>query len=376
MNLVRSLSIGAVVGLALWPLIAIAGCCPNGLYELATPAPEVRLPADEAPHCFGGGEWWYYTGELRSADGRAFGVETVIFHVPRLPFLATVGDVWFAHYAVLDEASGNFTYEQTRALGTATGHSDGQADGNHAGQPNVGFELSTALIQMSGGDGEDHITAAMSDGDFGLDLAVTDLRGPILHGGTGYVPYGPRNRAFYYSRPRMAAAGTLTVAGQPQAVTGELWFDRQWGLALVQPNVRWDWFSLRLADGTEIMLFHFRDAQAPVFFGTWIPASGDPVTLSAGDFQITTAATWTSPATGVTYGTEWNVSVAPPDADVAPLDLVVAAVADNQEFDARASTFNIYWEGLCRITGTQAGQPVSGLAYVEQVADPPPASPP
>ncbi len=55
------------------------GCCPDALYELAAPAPHVRLPIDEAPHCFGGGEWWYYTGQLRTDDGRGVGVETVIF---------------------------------------------------------------------------------------------------------------------------------------------------------------------------------------------------------------------------------------------------------------------------------------------------------
>ena len=102
-------------------LLLLPACCPDALYELTTAAPQVRLPADEAPHCFGGGEWWYYTGELHTDDGRGFGVETVIFHVPRLPFLASIGDVWFAHYSVLDETTGEFVYDQTRGRGHLAG---------------------------------------------------------------------------------------------------------------------------------------------------------------------------------------------------------------------------------------------------------------
>lgn len=40
-----------------------AACCPDTFYELLAPAPTVRLPEDEEPHC-SGGEWWYYTGNV------------------------------------------------------------------------------------------------------------------------------------------------------------------------------------------------------------------------------------------------------------------------------------------------------------------------
>ena len=50
----------------------------------------MRLDVDESPHDFGGGEWWYYTGRVTDEDGRGYGIEAVIFHVPRLPFLLFV----------------------------------------------------------------------------------------------------------------------------------------------------------------------------------------------------------------------------------------------------------------------------------------------
>jgi hypothetical protein len=40
-------------------------------------------------------------------------------------------------------------------------------------------------------------------------------------------------------------------------------------------------------------------------------------------------------------------------------------VATDQELDVRATTVNIYWEGLCTVTGTHAAQPVAGFAFVE-----------
>ena len=45
--------------------------------------------------------------------------------------------------------------------------------------------------------------------------------------------------------------------------------------------------------------------------------------------------------------------------------MTVTAIADDQELDVRASTFNVYWEGLCDIDGTRAGQPIAGHAYIE-----------
>ncbi len=51
--------------------------------------------------------------------------------------------------------------------------------------------------------------------------------------------------------------------------------------------------------------------------------------------------------------------------------MAVSATALDQEIDARTTTFNVYWEGLCTVEGTQAGDPISGDAYVELTNYPP-----
>ena len=58
----------------------------------------------------------------------------------------------------------------------------------------------------------------------------------------------------------MRASGTLRVGGRTVAVTGESWFDHQWGDYAFDPRAfNWDWFSCRFDDGTELMGYQFRD---------------------------------------------------------------------------------------------------------------------
>jgi predicted secreted hydrolase len=338
--------------LCAWLSLAVAapmgGCCREVWYEILTPEPAVRLPQDEASHCYGG-EWWYYTGRLTSQEGRGYGIEAVIFHDPHVPVLSWI-EGWVAHFAILNETTGLFHYDQARFLGPAGAES---AVGH-------GFDLFTPLVQMSGGNGQDHLRATMSDSAYSIDLTVEDERGPIFHGKGGYVPFGRDGQSFYYSRPRMHASGILTIEGEPRQVEGNLWFDRQWGRDLRNPWVPWDWFSLRLDDGTHVMLFVFRSTDPPVALGTYIPDAGEPHELAPQDFIITPVSFWTSPHSGGTYPVSWDIEIA-----LHNLFVAVTAVAKDQELDARASTLNVYWEGLCTVTGTRDEQPVEGTAYVE-----------
>jgi len=315
------------------------------VYEAQATDPQVRLPADEAPHCYGA-EWWYYSGRLAADNGAAFGVHAAIFHVPRIALFG-LSDAWIAHYAVLDDRTGTFTYGQIRDFGPAQ---DEFTD--------AGFALTSPIVQMRGGSGYDRVQAQMSDGRFAMDVTLTDERGPVLHGTNGYVPIGEGGYSFYYSRPRMAATGSLVFDGSPHAVNGELWFDRQWGRDLTDPWLRWNWFSVRLADGADIMLYEF--PESGLALGTVILKTGEPQPLSQGDFTIRPQTYWTSTRTRATYPVSWIVEVRP-----AQLILTISANFDNQEIDARPTTLNVYWEGLCTVTGTQNGHSAEGIAYVE-----------
>jgi predicted secreted hydrolase len=333
-----------------------AGCidpamlCPDALYETSQSAPGVRLPRDEAPHCYGGVEWWYYTGRLMADDGSAYGIHAVVFHLPREP-LIHLTDVWAAHYAVLDVDQGNFAYDQTAILGPSPDRSTADR----------GFEVDARIVQLRGLDGADELNAAFEDQRFALALTLNDRGGAVPHRGSGYAPYGSEAWSFYYSRPKMAATGTLRIGGSTKQVTGDFWFDRQWGLALNNPLQPWDWFSIRLDDGRRFMLYLFPGETSLLALGTYVPMSGSPAELSGEDFTITPRSTWTSPRTGDAYDVAWTI-----DFPLQGLELEVVAVQADQELDARRTTLNTYWEGLCAVNGQERGVAVTGYAYVEQ----------
>jgi predicted secreted hydrolase len=95
--------------------------------------------------------------------------------------------------------------------------------------------------------------------------------------------------------------------------------------------------------------------------GTYVPARGEPLPLDRDHFSVEPRSFWASPHTGIVYETSWAVQI-----PSLGLDLSVDAVHPDQELDARGTTLNVYWEGLCTVVGSREGQPVTGDAYVEQ----------
>jgi len=309
-----------------------------------TPAvnPPVTFPKDEAPHD-DLTEWWYYTGHLASADGRRWGFELVTFQIQR----ATLQPYYVAHFAVTDRQRGMFHYEERQTQGAQA-------------QPPEGFALDVAGWQMRGLLGDDRLQAAMAG--YGVDLRLTTRRPPVLHDG-GLVTFGPAGDSYYYSRTRMEVAGTIDDRGERVPVTGLAWFDKQWGNFLVMGG-GWDWFSMQLDDGSDLMLNLIRDpaGQTTIAYGTYVAPDGAFRHLTAGQFEVSALGTWSSPATGITYPSGWRATVREP-----ALDLRITPVILDQELDTRRSTSLAYWEGAQTIVGTANGRPIAGQGYVELV---------
>ena len=311
---------------------------------IPTPAafPPVTFPKDEAPHN-DLTEWWYYTGHLEAADGRRWGFELVTFQVLR----ATLQPHYVAHFAVTDQQRGQFHYE------------DRQSQGSQA-QPPEGFAFDVGGWTMRGLLGNDHLQAAMSG--YAVDLALTTRRPPVLHDG-GLVTFGPAGDSYYYSRTRMELAGTVDDHGERIPVTGLAGFDKQWGNFLVMGG-GWDWFSIQLEDGTDLMLNLIRNAagQTTIVYGTYVAPDGSFRHLQGNAFEVSALGRWTSPHTGTTYPSGWRATVREP-----ALDLRITPVIPDQELDTRRSTSMIYWEGAQTVVGTSRGQPIAGQGYVELV---------
>src|SRR5690606_8467032 len=144
--------------------------------------------------------------------------------------------------------------------------------------------------------GEDAINADTDE--YAINLRLSATRPPALHGGTGYVDFGPSGGSYYYSRTRMEARGTLFVEGEALAVTGEAWFDHQWGNFIAVGGGGWDWFSTHLDNGDDltISLVHAADRSLVMSYGTLVRADGTVVDLTAVDIDVRATDTWTSPA--------------------------------------------------------------------------------
>lgn len=316
------------------------------------PLPPVTFPQDEAPHQ-DLTEWWYYTGHLHGVDAQGrthtYGFELVFFQTLR----GQLPPYYAAHFAISDITAGQFHYDQRASFATTAALP--------AAGATTGFALALGGWTIRGLNGHDQLSATMSD--YSIQLALTDaLPHAILHNGNGVISYGAAGFSYYYSRPLMAVAGTLSDHGATLSVTGQAWMDHQWGNFVSLAGSGWDWYSIQLANHTEYMLYVIRDAQKrPIAtFGTAVAADGSASEIPP--TQITSQATgsWTSPQTGGVYPSGWKLSL-----PAQQVSLTLTPLLRDQELVTTQSTGVAYWEGAVSISGTAAGQPVTGEGYVE-----------
>jgi predicted secreted hydrolase len=137
--------------------------------------------------------------------------------------------------------------------------------------------------------------------------------------------------------------------------------DKEFGSSqLGEGQVGWDWFSLQLGDGRELMLYLLRDRAGRTDFGhgTLVSRDGAPRYLAADDFAVRATGRWTSRASGADYPAGWIVEV--PGAD---LRLEVTPELDDQENRSELVRDLAYWEGAVVVRGP-GGAP-AGRGYVE-----------
>ncbi|MBN1945141.1 MAG: hypothetical protein JW797_05660 [Bradymonadales bacterium] len=302
--------------------------------------PPIELPWDESPHS-SMIEWWYYTGTLTTPAEDLYGFELVTFQGISGRIVAYIG-----HFAVTDLATQSFH------LATRIGTED-QRDAAE-----VGFLLDVDGWTMSGHDGHDQISADL-DG-YAIDLQLEAVKPAVMQYGDGVMQIGSQEPFYYYSYTRMEVTGTLTLGEEPVEVTGEAWMDHQWG-DMGQDYEGWDWYSLRLDDQTEVMVFVVRGNLGQDFVGgTFIRADGSYQELDPEQIGIEVLGQWESPHTGGVYPAGWTLTI--PSIDlVATIDPML----DDQEFHHPMMVTPIYWEGLCDVDATRGGEPVGGYAYVE-----------
>jgi predicted secreted hydrolase len=97
--------------------------------------------------------------------------------------------------------------------------------------------------------------------EFALDLELTPERPPVIHGrdGVSQKSAGLGNASHYYSFTRLATRGRLVLGADTLAVEGLSWMDHEFGSDQMRnTHTGWDWFSVQLADGRDLMLYRLR----------------------------------------------------------------------------------------------------------------------
>ena len=328
-------------------------------YAHAIEPRDFRFPADHGPHPDFRTEWWYYTGNLETAEGRRFGFQLTFFRsalAPEMPARESAWatrQAWLAHFTVSDVNGGRFHSFERWSRG-AIGLAGAQAEPFRVWVKDWRAE---AVREQA-----PPIHLAAAEGDVGIDLVLQPGKPPVLQGDRGLSRKSAEagNASYYYSLTRMPTAGTVRLGGERFAVTGLAWMDREWSTSsLGRDQVGWDWFALQLSDGSELMLYLLRrqDGTAdPASSGTVVAPTGGARHLRLADFQIEGSGEWRSPRSGARYPAEWRVRIPSEE-----LDLEVRPLLADQELDV---SFR-YWEGAVEIAGTRRGRPVRGRGYVE-----------
>jgi len=330
-------------------------------FERAYQPRPFSFPLDHGPHPDFRDEWWYVTGNLDGPEGRRFGFQITFFRhglkrgQPARASRWGTQDGAMAHFAITDVAAGRYTSFQ-RISRAAVGLAGAQAEP-------FKVWLDDWAIEAAPGGGFPWRFKARQDG-VELALELSPKKPPVLNGdhGLSHKSAEPGNASYYYSITRMAAQGTLKLPGQrlgqAMPVRGLAWLDREWSTSmLADSQAGWDWFSLQLDDGTDLMFYRLRDKNGqddPASSGTRVAADGTYAPLAREDVDIQAWDSWESPAGG-RYPAGWRLRIKP-----GQRELEIRPVLADQEFrhDAR------YWEGAVDVIDRATGRP-AGRGYVE-----------
>lgn len=338
-------------------IAALSGTDTEG-YSIADEPIEFVFPDDHGAHYDFRNEWWYFTGNLYDQNGRRFGYQLTFFRIAISPVDAdresewATSQIYMAHFTITDVESGQFyCFERLNrgALGIA-------------GFAEEGFGLNVEDWSITGvGDGDFPWQLYAEEDGIVLSIEVNPLKDIVLQGDNGLSrkSLDGSNASYYYSITRLATEGYIEIGGERYNVSGNSWLDREWSTsALSQEQGGWDWFSMQLDDGTDIVYFQLRyedGSPYPYNEGLIIDTEGNVVKLGTGDIKLTVIETWHSPLGG-DYPVEWQAEIVPLGKTV-----IISAVFPEQELDLSSR----YWEGAVNIYSEDDPTEVIGTGYME-----------
>lgn len=326
----------------------------------------ITLPQDFGAHPQLQTEWWYLTGwlsEHKQAEADpAFGFQLTFFrsatrHDRNNPSQFAPQQLILAHAALTDVREQRYHVAQKRARAGF--------DLAFAKVGNTDLKLDNWQLQRTS---ENAYSATLAGDAFQLRLQLQTSQPLLLQGEAGEPGLsrkGPEPAQFshYYSEPQLITHAQLQLGTKAtQNLSGKAWLDHEWANQVVPPDASgWDWIGINFNDGSALMAFQMRAKNGTAIWAQALLRSPTGQIQRYGPDQVRfrQIRTWQSPRTGTRYPVAQELRLT--------LDGMVSIwqtepFNPDQELDARATTGNIYWEGLIRL---RTPSHTIGLGYLE-----------
>ena len=291
-----------------------------------------KFPEDHGPHPNYKSEWWYFTGNLTAEDNREFGYQFTIFRqgigkgLENIESVFSSKEVYLLHFVITDIENGSvYSYENfARADDTLFAG---------ANSKEVWIDSSKVTI------GPEKWEIFGKGNDFSLDLDLLPFSEIILQGDNGYSRKGQSsfNASYYYTIPRWKSSGEVCIKNKRcYQVTGLSWLDREFSTsALDTGQVGWDWFSIQLETGENLMLYQMRrdDGSIDVHSHGYFQSIDTKKSLGTEDYSLKPLS-FKRQKSGALVPVKWQVKVL-------EKEFIVQAKLEDHELPFSIS----YWEG-------------------------------
>jgi predicted secreted hydrolase len=351
-----------------------------GDFEQPTKDPVIIFEQAQAPHKNFQQEWWYLTANLTTESGDELAAQWTLFR------RAVEDKHWyFAHAALADANQHQSAFRSGREeLGNVEittqpfkavidswqwQSTQGLLPANlRYGNANIDQPLASSSKRQPLAN-KSIVQQPMSDKPIVVALAEQVQRWQVnlnlsldeaLIGKTPYFLQGENGfsqkhhtlaiASYYYSQPFINVSGEVFWQNKWQKVTGNAWFDREWGSQMLAEDQQgWDWFSLRLNENTALMVYRIRSDIQDYLYGSIMRRDGSIKTLSSSDISLTRIKASTKPQSSgesSRYPEQFSIVITQDDIDIE------VSVINNKQI----MRFGIeYFEGMVTFSGSHQG---------------------
>lgn len=332
-----------------------------------------EFPRDHLAHNSFRQEWWYLTANLTTEKGEQLGAQWTQFRVALKPTtLQTIAPQTTVPQVTDATPKSESTWETQQlylahsALTSSNAHlAHEKWSRRHSEFAEVNLDPYQIRLDNWHWQSETNAlfpaTLTVENSDFSYRLQLNS-QAPLQYQGVNGYSLKSRDgqvASYYYSQPFIEISGEINRNGKVEQVTGQGWLDREWSSQfLTKTQQGWDWFALRLNDGSTLMLFQLRDQSpaesaknAPIsaFYSArrmFADGTGRNInsTDNPNDIQMTPLK-WQHTVNG-DYPVSWQVKI--PSENI---DLTIIPLNTNSAMQLSTP----YWEGPVQLSGSHTG---------------------